>query len=108
MNQTTNDLAAKADVLATEHIELDANDNLGKDVAAEPIADASERRRLARKIDFRLIPMLAIVYAFSVIDRVNIGQVKTRIWVLEENNILTDNSFAGQSSWDDNRSQHGW
>lgn len=63
----------KDDLLATEHIELDEPETVKS--IEEPVADAAEKRRLARKISLRLIPMLALVYSFSVIDRINIGQV---------------------------------
>lgn len=38
--------------------------------------DSHEARRIARKIDYRLLPMLTILYILSFIDRSNIGNAK--------------------------------
>ena len=37
--------------------------------------DDKETRRIIRKIDLRLLPTLAIIYAFALIDRVNLPNV---------------------------------
>lgn len=68
-------MADKAELIATEHHEMMSTDK-GDDHPDNgiPVGDA-EKRRLSRRISLHLIPMLAIVYSFSVIDRVNIGQV---------------------------------
>lgn len=34
------------------------------------------RKKLFRKIDFRLVPVLAVLYLFAHIDRANIGNAK--------------------------------
>jgi len=68
---TTSDVKPKDFVEA--HIEL-TEDNDPK-AHGEPDLDAGELKRLWRKIDVRLIPIMAVVYSFSVIDRINIGQV---------------------------------
>ncbi|KAJ4413504.1 hypothetical protein N0V82_008491 [Gnomoniopsis sp. IMI 355080] len=39
------------------------------------VSDA-ERKRITRKIDVRLVPMLAMLYLFSHLDRANIGNAK--------------------------------
>lgn len=38
-----------------------------------------ETRRIIRKIDMRLLPTLAIIYAFALIDRVNLPNVSETI-----------------------------
>lgn len=38
--------------------------------------DAEEARRVTRKVDFRLIPVLTILYILSFMDRANIGNAK--------------------------------
>jgi hypothetical protein len=38
-------------------------------------AFAIEEKRLLRRIDFRLIPWLSVLYLFSFLDRTSIGQV---------------------------------
>lgn len=75
MSSTSNTVADKAELIATEHHEMMSTDK-GDDHPDNgiPVGDA-EKRRLSRRISLHLIPMLAIVYSFSVIDRVNIGQV---------------------------------
>lgn len=75
MSSTINAVADKAEIIATEHHEMMSTDK-GGDIPDKgiPVGD-SEKRRLSRRISIHLIPMLAIVYSFSVIDRVNIGQV---------------------------------
>jgi hypothetical protein len=34
-----------------------------------------ETRRIIRKIDMRLLPVLAVIYSFALIDRVNLPNV---------------------------------
>lgn len=48
----------------------------------EPVAeDPEERKRILRKIDFRLVPILFVLYCLTFLDRVNIGNA--RLWNLE-------------------------
>lgn len=35
-----------------------------------------ETRRIIRKIDFRLLPVLAVIYSFALIDRVNLPNAR--------------------------------
>ena len=41
-----------------------------------PEFDSDETKRITRKVDFRLIPVLTILYIVSFIDRSNIGNAK--------------------------------
>lgn len=43
--------------------------------------DAIEAKRVLRKIDFRLIPLLLMLYTLTFLDRVNIGNAA--VWNLE-------------------------
>jgi hypothetical protein len=74
---------------AAHHYEDSSSNEKGIDIASTPEAqDASgpatapdERedkavRRLIRKIDIRLLPCLAIIYAFALIDRVNLPNAR--------------------------------
>lgn len=36
-----------------------------------------ETRRIVRKIDMRLLPVLAVIYSFALIDRVNLPNVSS-------------------------------
>ena len=40
------------------------------------LEDSSRDAYIKRRIDFRLLPPLAILYAFSLIDRVNLGNAR--------------------------------
>lgn len=44
-------------------------------------ADPAEAKRIMRKIDWRLIPLLGLLYMLTFLDRVNIGNA--RLWNLE-------------------------
>ncbi|KAG9082498.1 hypothetical protein FRC06_004966, partial [Ceratobasidium sp. 370] len=48
--------------------EVESADNEGFDAARE--------RRLIKRIDFRLMPILCVLYALSLIDRVNLGSAR--------------------------------
>jgi hypothetical protein len=74
---------------AAQHYESSSSNEKSIDVASTPEAeDASgptsapdERedkavRRLIRKIDIRLLPVLAVIYAFALIDRVNLPNAR--------------------------------
>lgn len=57
------------DKVETEHVEQD----VAKAAAAEYVADTPEEKRLVRKIDRRLLPMLWVMYIFNYLDRTNVG-----------------------------------
>jgi len=44
--------------------------------ASRPSANPDETRRILRKIDVRLLPVLACIYAFALIDRVNLPNAR--------------------------------
>ncbi|KAG8684841.1 hypothetical protein FRC08_013457, partial [Ceratobasidium sp. 394] len=50
------------------HGEVESADNEGFDAARE--------HRLMKRIDFRLMPILCVLYALSLIDRVNLGSAR--------------------------------
>ena len=49
-----------------------------EDVNQEALHDAtdSEKAAVIRKIDYRLLPILFVLYSFSVLDRSNLGNVR--------------------------------
>ncbi|KAK0464541.1 major facilitator superfamily domain-containing protein [Desarmillaria tabescens] len=47
----------------------------GSDTVSE-VADTQEDRRLVRKVDLRLIPILSLLYLLSFLDRSNIGNAR--------------------------------
>ncbi|KAL0261306.1 hypothetical protein SLS55_005003 [Diplodia seriata] len=55
-----------------ENIETNTSD----EQAAVPEYDAKETQRILRKVDYRLLPMLTLLYVLSFIDRSNIGNAK--------------------------------
>ncbi|KAF2971897.1 hypothetical protein GQX73_g1663 [Xylaria multiplex] len=50
-----------------------------------------DERKLVRKLDWHLIPLVMLLYTFSFLDRVNIGNA--RLYGLEEDLGLTPNQF---------------
>ncbi|KAG4435372.1 hypothetical protein IFR05_009158 [Cadophora sp. M221] len=50
---------------------ISSNEELGP-----PIFDAAATKRLLRKLDFRLLPFLALLYLLSFLDRTNIGNAR--------------------------------
>ncbi|KAL2073530.1 hypothetical protein VTL71DRAFT_10856 [Oculimacula yallundae] len=61
--------------LKPEYNEVEsANDS--RDELSPPIFDAAATKRLLRKLDFRLIPFLALLYLLSFLDRTNIGNAR--------------------------------
>ena len=56
-----------AEVYHTEHI-------IDDDKKSEtPALTAAQIRRFVARIDLRVLPMLGIIYAVSIIDRINVG-----------------------------------
>ncbi|KAM0719486.1 hypothetical protein Q7P37_005391 [Cladosporium fusiforme] len=56
-----------------------------------PIIDASKERRLVRKLDARIVPMVMLLYLLSFLDRVNIGNA--RLYGLEEDLSMGSDQF---------------
>ncbi len=49
--------------------------------------DPVEEKRIMRKIDWRLLPLLILLYTLTFLDRVNIGNA--RLWHLERDLNMT-------------------
>ena len=47
------------------------------DQETDIVYEESEAKRIRRKVDLRLLPILSLTYSFSLIDRVNIPSVST-------------------------------
>lgn len=72
LNGDTDIEAEKAQVVYTESIR---NGDMSEEEAAFLSSFTDERRReIVRKVDWRLVPMLLILYLISFIDRANIGR----------------------------------
>lgn len=54
----------------------------GSVVEADEAFDPVEAKRIIRKIDWRLIPLLTLLYTLTFLDRVNIGNA--RLWNMEK------------------------
>ncbi|CEQ40426.1 SPOSA6832_02025 [Sporobolomyces salmonicolor] len=54
-----------------------------------PLLTKEEEKRILRKIDFKLVPFLSLLYLLSFLDRVNIGQAKL-------DNLVQDLHLKGQ------------
>ena len=50
-------------------------------VPSDEFVDPVEVKRIIRKIDWRLVPLLGLLYMLTFLDRVNIGNA--RLWNLE-------------------------
>ncbi|KAF9577996.1 hypothetical protein BGW38_006463, partial [Lunasporangiospora selenospora] len=55
------------------------------------IQDDEMERRVVRKLDWNLLPLLGVLYLFSFLDRVNIGNA--RLFGLEEGTHLSDGQY---------------
>jgi MFS family permease len=70
------------------------NDSIELPVAQDYGYEFDEHRvkKLIRKVDFRIMPYLAILYLFAFLDRVNIGFA--RVYRMEEELQLTPSEFS--------------
>lgn len=72
----------------------DGNDESGP--ATVPLErEDKETRRIVRKIDMRLLPVLAVIYSFALIDRVNLPNVSSSTLAMSTR-LLT---LAGSHCW---------
>ncbi|RSM18517.1 hypothetical protein CDV31_002653 [Fusarium ambrosium] len=75
------------------HIQDAADMNNFDDLPSYPNAntvnnfDIVEAKRIRRKVDFRLLPLLILLYTLAFLDRVNIGNA--RLWHLERDLDMT-------------------
>ena len=51
---------------------LDANIHLNDAIHAEIDKDEKRVRQIIRKVDFRMVPILGLLYMWALIDRVNL------------------------------------
>lgn len=74
------------DAVRTEHVpekfhivdesRLDTNIHLNDAINAEIDKDEKRVRRIMRKVDFRMVPILGLLYMWALIDRVNLPNVR--------------------------------
>ncbi|TFY51077.1 hypothetical protein EVJ58_g10754 [Rhodofomes roseus] len=77
-NSTGSDEGEKEDVNAVEHIASPGGkENTGN--AGPPILTPEQERKLWRKVDLRILPILTIMYLCSFMDRGNIGTPFKRV-----------------------------
>ena len=55
------------------------------------ITDEVEAKRIRRKVDWRLLPLLVLLYTLAFLDRVNIGNA--RLWNLEKDLGMVGNQY---------------
>lgn len=80
MDPFYNDKSDPVDI-KTEHVEEQGSP-----------ATIKEERKLVRKIDFRVLPWLCILYGLSLIDRTNISAAK--IAGMSKDLVLVDNRYS--------------
>ncbi|KAL8837974.1 MAG: hypothetical protein Q9176_005322 [Flavoplaca citrina] len=68
-----------------------SRDSIGKQAAHVPEIDYAAEKKLVRKLDLRIIPLFMLLYLFSFLDRVNIGNA--RLYGLEEDLGLEENQY---------------
>jgi hypothetical protein len=77
-------------------------------MSEDPLPGNSETKRILRKVDVRLVPMLALLYVIAFLDRSNIGNAKVAGLNKDLNltgsqyNLALTVSFAGLGA-DDHR-----
>ncbi|GAA6013507.1 hypothetical protein JCM11491_006104 [Sporobolomyces phaffii] len=62
---------------------------LADDQQSSDVVSPEEEKRIVRKIDYKLVPFLSLLYLLSFLDRVNIGQAKL-------DNLEKDLKLTGQ------------
>jgi hypothetical protein len=55
---------------------LDGNIHLNDAIQAEIDRDELKVKRIIRKVDFRMVPILGLLYMWALIDRVNLPNVR--------------------------------
>ena len=68
-----------------------SRESIGKQAAHVPEIDYAAEKKLVRKLDLRIIPLFMLLYLFSFLDRVNIGNA--RLYGLEEDLGLEENQY---------------
>lgn len=61
------------------------------DLATDIETDTVEAKRVLRKVDWRIIPLLQFLYMLTFLDRVNIGNA--RLWNLEKDLGMSGHSY---------------
>lgn len=70
-----------------DHLEKSERASLQDETMFDPV----EERRIVRKIDWRILPLLILLYTLTFLDRVNIGNA--RLWNLEKDLGMTGNQY---------------
>jgi Zn-finger domain-containing protein len=64
---------------------------INESVSEDSTLDEKRERLLIRKIDYHILPLVVLLYLFSFLDRVNIGNA--RLYGLEEDLGLVGNQY---------------
>ncbi|KAI0529781.1 major facilitator superfamily domain-containing protein [Xylaria digitata] len=84
---------AANDVVSCNKKSIDDAENSREDVAETALViDSAAERALCRKFDFRLLPVLAIMYLFNSLDKGNLGNAQTA--GLSESKVVFAPPFA--------------
>ncbi|CAG9982866.1 unnamed protein product [Clonostachys byssicola] len=85
--------SAQAESVRVSHEKQDV-DHLEKSERAsiqEEESDPVEAKKIIRKIDYRILPLLILLYTLTFLDRVNIGNA--RLWNMEKDLKMTGNQY---------------
>lgn len=84
-------IMASEDIKDISKMERHVDDKSSDDSVPIPVFDSEMERKIVRKIDVRLIPILLILFLVSFVDRSNIGNAK--IQGLEKSLGMKGNQF---------------
>lgn len=92
----TTDLAVHAEtntasVVYDRDEDVDAKPTAGLDESNLPNYDDAETKRVLRKVDYRLVPMLMLLYLICFVDKGNIGNA--RVAGMNKDLGLTDSQY---------------
>ena len=71
----TENYAPKGNHLVDESL-LDTNIHLNDAIQAGVDKDEARVKKIIRKVDFRMVPILGLLYMWALIDRVNLPNVR--------------------------------
>ncbi|KZT63330.1 hypothetical protein DAEQUDRAFT_770719 [Daedalea quercina L-15889] len=64
------------DTVQTAHVLTECERDVGTELPSGPTLSPEQQRRLWRKVDMRILPILSVMYLCCYLDRGNIGNAK--------------------------------
>jgi len=82
---------ASADSKVPYHVDAESQQDTTLATDTAYVLDHHAERALCRKFDFRLLPVLAMMYLFNALDKGNLGNAKTA--TMEKDLHFKDNQY---------------